>query len=167
MIAFLIAAVLCLAASTTTAEQISSVPALIKTNPCIVGPSYWCQTKENQNVCQVSNVTIGVCGYSNNKCPLTLGSSFCETNTSQIFNGGLVGIQPGYTGYYALALYWAPTSCSPTVAYNPSSGFCSAYTLVINIYEICLSDDPLFLFNSNPILFSIIICDNTVRCICT
>jgi len=71
---------------------------------------------------QLTSVTnIGTCGYSNGICPLVSNiSTFCSTPALKplTYNGGVVGLPAGYTGYYALAMYWAPSSCLPKT--NPS-----------------------------------------------
>lgn len=82
---------------------------------------------------QLTSVTnIGTCGYSNGNCSVVSDvSTFCTTPALKplTYNGGLVGLPAGYTGYYALAMYWAPSSCLPKT--NPSpGGFCSPYTYV-------------------------------------
>ncbi|GAQ83825.1 hypothetical protein KFL_001630220 [Klebsormidium nitens] len=100
----------------------------ITPDPCTIGPSYWCLSDANMRRCQVYNVTVGVCGYSSGKCNSSSVQDFCAQNPTALrFNGGLTNAPPGKFGYYALALYWAPTSCSANS--TAGGGFCSSYTL--------------------------------------
>lgn len=75
---------------------------------------------------------LGSCQFSNNVCPeVASPTALCQASSPNPFQfpGGVVGLPAGITGYYALALYWAPTSCLPKA--NPSpGGFCSEYTYV-------------------------------------
>ncbi|CAF4327061.1 unnamed protein product, partial [Rotaria magnacalcarata] len=77
-----------------------------------------------------TNKTIGICGYSNKRCPVTTGDSFCKSSSPLEFNGGLTGVDDGLFSYYILDLYWPPSNCP--LKYNESTEFltyfCSPYT---------------------------------------
>eukprot|EP00898_Chlorokybus_atmophyticus_P002519 jgi/Chlat1/3268/Chrsp22S03440 len=109
----------------TTADLFKYVQA----DPCTLGPNYWCTAPNGLNQCQSAGNVIGVCGYSSGKCPVTTQEEFCSNPSYQplAFNGGIVGANQGLFGYFAFALYWAPTSCQADS--GAGGGFCSDFTI--------------------------------------
>ncbi|KAK9838855.1 hypothetical protein WJX74_004599 [Apatococcus lobatus] len=106
-------------------------------DPCTIGPNTWCQSTAAQQRCDVGNQAIGVCGYNTTRCPEQSVTAFCSNTTTLAanmtqlkFNGGLSGARGGDFGYYALSLYWPPSTCNATIVSNNS--FCSQYTLAGN-----------------------------------
>lgn len=100
-------------------------------NPCNIGPTWWCSANNALDMCLVAGKEVFPCGYNSkfscNSTRITV-DDFCvdETLNATTFNGGVTGSPTGQFGYYALALYWAPSSCKPGT--QELGGFCSEYT---------------------------------------
>ena len=43
------------------------------THNCFDGPDFWCLNDKTESVCNFTNKTIGVCGYSSKRCPVATG----------------------------------------------------------------------------------------------
>lgn len=103
---------------------------------CFQGPNFWCFNQSTELLCNFTNKTIGLCGYTNKRCQIKTGSEFCQSlppaqqQSPFSFNGGLTGVDENLFSYYILSLYWPPTSCSSI--YNETSDllkyFCSPFT---------------------------------------
>ncbi|CAF3653075.1 unnamed protein product [Adineta steineri] len=103
---------------------------------CLDGPDFWCLNGTTESLCNFTNKTIGLCGYSNKRCQVKIGDSFCKSSPPAQqqspfeFNGGLTGTDDDLFSYYSLSLYWPPSSCP--AKYNETidllSYFCSPYT---------------------------------------
>ncbi|CAF1330825.1 unnamed protein product [Rotaria sp. Silwood1] len=103
---------------------------------CLDGPNFWCLNDTTESLCNFTNKTIGLCGYSNKRCQIKTGDSFCKSSPPAQeqspfeFNGGLTGVDDNLFSYYILDLYWPPSNC-PSI-YNETidflSYFCSSYT---------------------------------------
>jgi len=42
-------------------------------NQCLNGPDFWCLNDTTEFLCNFTNKSIGVCGYSNKRCPVKTG----------------------------------------------------------------------------------------------
>jgi ribonuclease I len=120
---------------------------------CFNGPDFWCLNETTESLCNFTNKTIGICGYSNKRCEIKtgkkifflfyffngkyfLGDRFCKSSppvqqqSPFDFNGGLTGVDDDLFFYYSLSLYWPPSSCPSK--YNETIDFlrffCSPYT---------------------------------------
>jgi hypothetical protein len=47
----------------------------VTTNECCLGPDFWCLNRTTEDRCNFTNTSIGVCGYSNRRCPIETGRS--------------------------------------------------------------------------------------------
>ncbi|CAF1055418.1 unnamed protein product [Rotaria sordida] len=105
-------------------------------NLCLNGPNFWCLNDTTELLCNFTNKTIGLCGYTSKRCQIKTGDSFCKSSPPAQeqspfeFNGGLTGVDDNLFSYYILSLYWPPSSCPPI--YNETIDllhyFCSSYT---------------------------------------
>jgi len=103
---------------------------------CLQGPDFWCLNETTELLCNFSNKTIGLCGYTSKRCQIKTGDDFCKSAPPAQqqfpleFKGGLTGVNDNYFAYYILSLYWPPSSCP--LIYNETGDllryFCSSYT---------------------------------------
>lgn len=42
---------------------------------CLNGPDFWCLNSTTESLCNFTNKTIGVCGYSNKRCEVETGKN--------------------------------------------------------------------------------------------
>ncbi len=42
-------------------------------NSCLNGPDFWCLNSTTEMLCDFTNKTIGICGYSNKRCEVKTG----------------------------------------------------------------------------------------------
>jgi ribonuclease I len=137
MARFLVAALLVSCIATVACRQQPVYPKLnvpVHTNkdnrgisPCAIGPSFWCRDQRNQDACGVTDLNVGVAGFSTLLVNETTVGNFCKTNPTALkYVGGLIGTPQKQFSVFVLALYWAPTGC-PAVGLG-NGGFCSAYT---------------------------------------
>lgn len=42
---------------------------------CLNGPDFWCLNSTTESLCNFTNKTIGVCGYSNKRCEVKTGEN--------------------------------------------------------------------------------------------
>jgi len=40
---------------------------------CLNGPDFWCLNDTTESLCNFTNKSIGVCGYSSKRCPVKTG----------------------------------------------------------------------------------------------
>ncbi|CAF1384808.1 unnamed protein product [Adineta ricciae] len=103
---------------------------------CFEGPNFWCLNQTTESLCNFTNKTIGLCGYSNKRCQVKTGDSFCKSlppaqqQSPFEFDGGITNADEDLFSYYVLSLYWPPSSCPKK--YNATLDllryFCSSYT---------------------------------------
>ncbi|UJR14731.1 hypothetical protein I4U23_001723 [Adineta vaga] len=103
---------------------------------CLDGPNFWCLNDTTESLCNFTNKTVGLCGYSNKHCQIKTGDSFCKSlppaqqQSPFEYNGGITGADDDLFSYYILSLYWPPSSCPKK--YNETVDllryFCSPYT---------------------------------------
>jgi hypothetical protein len=43
---------------------------------CLDGPDFWCLNGTTESICDFTNKTIGVCGYSNKRCQVKTGKNY-------------------------------------------------------------------------------------------
>ena len=50
------------------------IEAIQEENICWQGPDFWCFNRTTEDQCAFTNKSIGICAYSNRRCPVQTGT---------------------------------------------------------------------------------------------